>query len=427
MKKISLKQKREVRNKAIAKAPKSKSADPFDQLISRINARLGGIGRVFSASDIQETQFARRSSGIPSIDYVTNGGYPRGGLVEIGGEYSSGKTSLALEACAVEQRTEGGNIGWIALEPFSKRWARERGFWLPFSEKSVLDESTGEMRAIDSFEAATDLEKARMEMAGITDPYSEVGGKFILVQEERGDVALNVALDMLRSNRFSIIVVDSLGVAKSTSWLEEKDVEDAADFPREAKMIGDYTTRAVLALNARYDDNNDKATDGKKTLQTTLIHLNHIGTEIGTQSHAMDKKQRIKGGEANKHNHHVILYLWKGQQDRVEIGHGDEKRPYVYAQETHVKCLKSKVGPAQMQSNFTFYLQDYGSFKMGDFDIVKDVVQLSLLAGLVSQSGAWYEYGEIRAQGREGFENAVTENPSVAAELWGLSLQALKR
>ena len=426
MKKLSIKQKREVRNKTIAKAPKSKSADPMDQLISTINARLGGIGRVFTGDDIQEQQWQRRSSGIPSIDYVLNGGYPRGGLVEIGGEFSSGKSSIALEACAVEQRTEGGNIGWIALEPFSKRWARQRGFFIPFSEKPAIDLATGEMKALDSFDEATDLEKTRMEQAGITDPYTQVGGKFILVQEERGDTALSVALDMLRSNLFAIIVVDSLGIAKSTKWLEEQEVEDAGDFPREAKMIGDYTTRAVLALNGRYDDNNIKSNDGNHSIKTTLIHLNHIGTEIGSQAHAMHKKQRIKGGEGNKHNHHAILYLWKGQQERVEVGHGEEKRPYVYSQEVNVIGLKSKLGPQYMQSSFQFYLQDFGSFHMGDFDVVKDVVQLSLLAGIIDQSGAWYTYGETRAQGREAFEEMVRDT-GIAGELWGLALQALKR
>jgi RecA/RadA recombinase len=427
MKKITLKGKREARNRQIARAPKSKSTDPMERLIHSINTRLGGLGRVRTGDMIEETQFKRRSSGIPSLDYITNGGFPRGGLVEIGGEFSVGKTAVSLEACATEQRSEGGNIGWVALEPFSKKWARERGFWLPFSEREVINVSTGEMHPIDPFDKASAIEKIRMEQLSITDPYSEVGGKFVLVQEERGDVALNVALDMLRSNMFAIIVVDSLGVAKSTKWLEEQDVEDAGDFPREAKMIGDYTTRAVLSLNWRYDENNVKATDGERTNQTTLIHLNHIGTVIGTQAHAFYKTVRIKGGKANEHNHHAIIMLGKGEQLRAEIGHGENTRPYVYAQEVKAICLKSKIGPAFMESSFFFYLQDYGAFRMGDFDVISDLVQLGLLAGVIEQAGAWMTYGDLKTQGREAFVSAVREAEGIAGEIWYAALEVLKR
>jgi recombination protein RecA len=426
MRKLTLKEKREARQQTRAKAPKAKTSDPFERVVSQINARLGGQGRVFLASDIEEIQFARRSSGIPSIDYITNGGYPRAGLVEIGGEYSSGKTSLALEACATEQRTGGGAIGWVGLEPFSKRYARERGFWLPFSERQYHDISSGQMRMVDSFDQATELEKFRMEQLGITDPYQELS-KFLLVQEERGDVALNAALDMLYSNEFALIIIDSLGVAKSTSWIEDKDVEDSSDFPREAKMIGDYTARAVLALNRRYDENNQRSNDGTRTCQTTLIHLNHIVTNVGTMAFAAHKKQSIKGGEGNKHNHHCIIFLSKGEQGREEIGTGDNKRPYVYSQQINAIALKSKLGPAWMQSKFDFYLQDYGPHKQGDFDTAKDVVQLALLAGIIKQSGAWYEYGELKINGRDALDDAVRSDVSLVSELWGAAIYALKR
>lgn len=423
----SIGQKRTERQAELAKAPKiAKSADPIDKVIATINAQLGGRGYVYSGADIRARQYLRRSSGVPSIDYITSGGYPRGGLVEIGGEYSTGKTRLALEACAVEQRGEMGAIGWGALEPFSKTWAREIGYWLPFNETEAPDPETGEMKPLDPFEKATELELFRMEQAGITDPYEE-RGRFVLVQDERGDVLLDAMLTMLRSNQFAIIVVDSLGVAKSTKWLEEGEVQDAGDFPREAKMIGDYTTRCLLGLNARYDSNNQLSKDGTYQNQTTLIHLNHIGTAIGTQAYAAYKTQRIKGGEGNKHNHHAIIFLWKGGTKAIDIGVGDDKRSWFYLQETNAICLKSKLGPDMLKSSYDFYKNDYGSMRRGDIDVSKDVVQMALLAGIVERSGAWYSYGELSVQGREAFEQAVRDNPEVAGELWTAALTALKR
>ena len=199
-------------------------------LIGDINKRLGGRGRVFRGNQIQEKTYRRRIIGIPSLDYVLCGGPPCGGLIEIGGPYSSGKTTVAIHACAAQQMRDWETppedrkaIGWIALEPFSKGWTRENGFFIPYSEEEYVDQKTGEIRIVDPYVGASPLEKRRMEQMGIEDPYMEIS-PFVLVEEERGDAAFDAALDMLRSNMFSIIVVDSLGIAKSTKWLEEGDV-----------------------------------------------------------------------------------------------------------------------------------------------------------------------------------------------------------
>lgn len=400
-----------------------------------MNKALGGRGRVYRGSDIQSHEYQRRSSGIPSIDYITSGGYPRGGLVEIGGEFSVGKTSVALEACATEQRAvldafrngtnpaSNGGIAWVALEPFSKKFARERGLFIPFSEELAADPETGELKPLDSVDNASELEKFRMEQAGIMDPHAEYT-PFVLVQEERGDAALDAAITLLRSNLFSILVVDSLGVAKSTKWLEETEVQDSGDFPREAKMIGDYTARALLTLNARYDANNQISKDGTYTNQTTVLHLNHIGINIGTQARAVHKTQRIKGGEGNKHNHHFIMFLSKGEQYRVE---GPGGKPYVYAQEIRCLGLKSKLGPDYLEGAFDYYKLDYGGFRQGDFDVVKDLVTLAQIAGLVGRNGAWYNYMDIRTSGLDNFGAALRERPDLVTTLREETRLALRR
>ena len=415
-KKKSIGQKAQERHAKIAAQPKAKAksgGDAIDKIIALVNKRLEGNGSVFRGSNIQERTFARRSSGVPSIDFITSGGYPIGGLVEFGGEFSTGKTSLALEACAEEQRTNRGAVAWVALEPFSKKWARERGFFIPFCETEVMDALTGEMKPLDPFSAASELELLRMEQAGITDPYAEVS-PFVLVQEYRGDVALDCSLDFIKSNQFAYVVVDSLGVAKSTSWLEEKEVQDAGDFPREAKMIGDYTARAVLALNMGYDENNQHVTGkGVRANETTVLHLNHIVTEIGTQARAKHKTQRIKGGEGNKHNHHAIIFLWKGELYQVP-GPGDSP-PYRYAQEVRCMCIKSKIGPPMLEGSYDFYIQDYADHHTGDIDVVKDAFNLGMICGTIKRDGAYYSIGEpednFRVHGRENMIDKLRESP----------------
>jgi recombination protein RecA len=369
---------------------------------------------VFKGAEIEKKEHERRSTGIPICDFITNGGLPRPGMIELGGEYSCGKTTIALHMAAHTQREEPElNIGWVALEPFSKRWARENGLWIPFSEEHG-----------DPLDGASNLEKLRMKQLGIKDPYSSKGfGEVILVQDDRGDAALDASLMMLRSNLFSIIVVDSLGVAKPTKWLESADVQDAGDFPREARMINDYTTRAVLALNGRYDENNQRSKDGTNPLRTTLIHINHIMMNIGSMARSPWKKQVIKGGEGQKHNHHAIMFLWKGQPLSVPLSGGGR---YVFGQEVNVIGIKSKIGPPFLQGKIDMYFQDYGHFHAGDFDTAKDAMTLGLLAGLIDKAGSWFTIDEERRQGRESMEEYLRDQPEIMGWLVKESIQTLR-
>lgn len=392
-KKLTIGQKREQRQAAKANVvvERKPGGDRIDALMAKLNKELDGIGRLHRGSEIEQRSYERRSTGIPSLDYCLGGGLPKGGVVEFGGEYSCGKTTACLHVCAHTQRTERavaptfGAVFWAAIEPFSKRWARENGYFIPFSERLVIDPETGEEKPLDPFAEASALELFRMEQAGITDPYEEIT-PFVLLQDERGDALLDAVVDAIRSNLFSVVVVDSLGLAKPSKWLEEQSVRDSSDFDRSAKMIGDYTARALLGMNGKFDENNMSAKDGLYPNQTSVINIQQIVTKIGTQARAPWNLQTIKGGEGSKHNHHAIMFFYKGQPKSVKVGDST----YVYGQELRMKCIKSKIGAPFRDGNVDFYFADYGAFRAGDFDVAADLLTLAVLAGTVQRSGSHY-------------------------------------
>lgn len=333
-------------------------------------------------------------------------------------------TTLALHCCANEQRTGGGAVCWVALEPFSKRWARQNGFFIPFSEDVIVN-AQGEEEAIDSYESATPIELQRMQEAGIEDPYTEVS-PFVLIQEERGDVALDLALEAISSNEFAYVVVDSVGVAKNTKFFTDKGVQESGDFPREPKMLADYTARCLLMFNRKYDENNQPSKDGTRFNDTTVININQIVTAIGTSAYAPWKQHEMKGGEGMKHNHHAVVFVWRTQRDDQKID-APGGRKAVIAQQVNLYGLKSKIGPPFIQTDFDLYLQDHGDFSAGSIDHARDLLTFAVLTGHVERAGAWYTIGEQRFNGRAPAEQYLRENPDVYVDLYPQVLNAMRK
>ena len=80
----------------------------------QINKQFGD-GAIRRLGDTQTIDVELLSSGALGIDLVLGGGYPKGRIIEIFGPESSGKTTLALHACAENQKT-GGTAAFIDAE-----------------------------------------------------------------------------------------------------------------------------------------------------------------------------------------------------------------------------------------------------------------------------------------------------------------------
>lgn len=76
----------------------------LEVLITAIDKKHGKDSIQILGSGNAPAAMDRLSSGIPSLDNVLGGGYPRGRIIEIIGPESSGKTTLTLEAIAQAQK-----------------------------------------------------------------------------------------------------------------------------------------------------------------------------------------------------------------------------------------------------------------------------------------------------------------------------------
>ena len=146
------------------------------EVINSINKDLGkGSIRTFNDSDI-ELDIDFIPTGSINLDLALGiGGYPKGRIIEIYGQESSGKTTLTLHAIAEEQK-KGGTAAFIDAEhSFDPTYAESLG---------------------------VDLEK------------------LIISQPDNGEQALEIADRLSRSGQVSLIIIDSVAALTPKAEIE---------------------------------------------------------------------------------------------------------------------------------------------------------------------------------------------------------------
>lgn len=96
-----------------------------DKFFESANKELGGY--FLNLEDESSGSIERIPTGIPELDEITGGGYPRGRVIEVFGPEMSGKTWLFLKACA-ENQSIGNRCAFFDVEQaFNKDFAKANG------------------------------------------------------------------------------------------------------------------------------------------------------------------------------------------------------------------------------------------------------------------------------------------------------------
>ena len=266
------------------------------------------------------------------------GGYPRGRIVEIYGPESSGKTTLATHAVAEAQ--------------------------------------------------ALGLECAYIDAEHAIDPvYSQNLGVAVddlwLSQPDTGEQALEIALELIKSEDIGLVIIDSVAALTPRAEIEG-DMGDS-HVGLQARMMGQALRKMKGVAH---------------TTNTTVIFINQIREKIGVM---FGSPETTPGGRALKFFSSVRLDIRRigSIKDGVEI----------VGNETRVKVVKNKVAPPFQQAEFDI-MYGKGVSKSGS------IIDLGVTKDLIVKSGAWYTIGEERVQGRESAKDALEANPVLMAELY---------
>ena len=81
------------------------------------------------------------------------------------------------------------------------------------------------------------------------------------------------------------------------------------------------------------------------------------------------------------------------------------------------RTMKNKTYRPQQVAQVDFYFAESNGFKLGDFDTIKDIVNICISVDIITRGGAYYNYNGQKWQGKEALLNAVREDLELQAEL----------
>ena len=202
-------------------------------------------------------------------------------------------------------------------------------------------------------------------------------------QPDTGEDALEICETLVRSGAMDVVVIDSV----------------AALVPK-AEIAGDMGDSHV-GLQARLMSQAlRKMTGIISKSNTILVFINQLREKVGVM---FGNPETTTGGRALKFYASIRLDV-----RRVDsIKNGNE----VVGNRTRIKVVKNKVAPP---------------FKTAEFDIIygegiskeSSVLDLAIANKIISKSGAWYYYGDMRmAQGRDNARLFLKDNSELCDEI----------
>lgn len=319
------------------KVDESKSSSQV--AIEEIHKRFGKESIMRLDSEVVEAVKVISTGSIFLDKALGVGGYPRGRIVEIYGPESSGKTTLALHGLAEAQKLKE-NVAFIDAE---------HSLDLSYAQKIGLDVN-----------------------------------KLWVAQPSCGEEALEIADTLIRSNDFSIVVIDS--VAALTPKAELEGDMGASHMGLQARLMS-QGLRKLTGIIAQSN--------------SIVIFINQIRHKIGIM---FGSPETTTGGNALKFYASIRLDIRK--KDKIEKINEYTGEKEIIGNDVIIKVVKNKVAPPFKEVP-TRILYGVG------IDKDNELLQHYVNSGIIEKGGSWYKIGEERIQGEKNIIKYIKENPNL--------------
>lgn len=315
-------------------------------------------------------------SGSTVIDAVTGiGGFPRGRVSEIYGPFSSGKTTITIQAMAAAQRRGGV----VLFEDY------EHALDFPYAHNLGLDLSPD---------------------------------KFIYMEPDYFEQGADAATAFVEAGVVDMVVFDSAAAMTPRSELEgELDTE------------GGTQKGAQSALMARFLAAFTKKISKGRNPACVFTNQTRAVINIGGRPQKNAPKEQAAGGNALKFYTSLRLELeqmqFEGDANRGDPGKGATDQVYT---QTNIRVIakKNKLAPPYLRGNIII------EFGKG----INNLASIGILAeaklGIMSGSGFFRYTGDKPAtsfscRGRDAFQELLKSNPDIAKEIEAKVLAAIQQ
>ena len=208
--------------------------------------------------------------------------------------------------------------------------------------------------------------------------------ELLISQPDTGEQALEIADMLVRSGAVDIIVIDSVAALVPKAEIEG----EMAD-----QQMGLQARLMSKALR--------KLTGNLNKSKTTMVFINQIREKIG--GFGFGPQTTTAGGRALKFYSSVRMEVKK----LSSIKQGED----VIGSDIKVKVTKNKIAPPFKEAAFEIM---YGK----GISRVGEVLDMAIKNDIVSKSGAWFSYGDVRlGQGRENVKNRLDEEKELLASI----------
>ena len=363
--------------KKIEKIDTSERRKKLENVVEDINRKIPGA--ISFAEDTDGSFILRRPTGILSLDNALRGGFPKG-IIEIIGEPNIGKTALVCKTAVEVQNNykENSCIGIIAIEKFDKKFWKDLGLKIAFSDEEIKYMEEGLGRKLTETEYSE---------------YKEQVGEIVISPALTVEDALEVCLGMVKSKLFQLIIVDSIG-AVVTDAQNEKTLDEKT-YGGIAGPMGTFVNKVNL-LNEN----------------TTILIVNQLRDNLKMKN-PYDDPYKEAGGWALKHAKLVSLRMTRGEQIKKKVQTND----LIIGRYVNWVIKKGKGGtPEGSKGSYPFYKGKYG-YTLG-IDTIQDVILTGVEYDVIEKAGAWFSFGgEKLGQGLEEATENLRKTPKKVEEI----------
>lgn len=330
-------------------------------IISALNKKFG-VGTIGTCKELDRIKLDRIPTGIFPLDMAVGGGFPKGRIVEIYGEYGGAKSYVAMNLIAQAQMK-------------------------------------GEKCCIIDAENAVDIEWS--ESLGVNT------NDLIIAQPDTGEQALDILDAMVRSNEVGVVVLDSVAAISASVELDES--MEKQQMGVNARMMNKGMRKMQSALNVKKEG---------KPNQTVVILINQLRQKIGIM---FGNPATTPAGKGVSFGASIRVKL---RQKGWIIPTDGVYKKHKIGQITAFEIVKNKTFTPRLKGEFSFYTKDvdreeenYKIYGKGEVFEENDIVNLAIENNIFSRKGAYYTYDEETYHGTNQVIKAFIKNPEIMEKI----------